>query len=176
LPAPPEIKLLPNFILPCGKNPKKRNTPNTMKLNTRNVTKKSGMTLLELTVVILVLLSLISILFIGARAWKRGSDRAGCIMNIRNVQQAVRGQQNMQNLAIGASLPTTKIWKQNVTSTDSSGNAVTTEVDTGFLNEPTCPSNGTYTPTGTVPAYGTLYMTCSLAGTLDHAPTVTSDW
>ncbi|MBC7981098.1 MAG: prepilin-type N-terminal cleavage/methylation domain-containing protein, partial [Armatimonadetes bacterium] len=37
---------------------------------------KSGMTLLELTVVILVLLSLISILFIGARAWKKGSDRA----------------------------------------------------------------------------------------------------
>ncbi len=36
---------------------------------------KSGMTLLELTVVILVLLSLIGILFIGARAWKRGSDR-----------------------------------------------------------------------------------------------------
>ena len=47
-----------------------------------------GMTLLELTVVILVLLSLISILFIGARAWKKGSDRAGCIMQIRNVQLA----------------------------------------------------------------------------------------
>ena len=63
-----------------------------MKLtNTLTMKRKSGMTLLELTVVILVLLSLISILFIGARAWKKGSDRAGCIMNIRNVQQAVRG-------------------------------------------------------------------------------------
>jgi type II secretory pathway pseudopilin PulG len=49
------------------------------------------MTLLELTVVILVLLSLITILFIGAQAWKRGSDRAICIINIQNVQKGVRG-------------------------------------------------------------------------------------
>ena len=62
-----------------------------MKLtNTLTMKRKAGMTLLELTVVILVLLSLISILFIGARAWKKGADRAGCILNIRNVQQAVR--------------------------------------------------------------------------------------
>lgn len=67
-----------------------------MKLTqTQNMKSKSGMTLLELTVVILVLLSLIAILFIGARAWKKGSDRAGCILNIRNVQQAVRGYANM---------------------------------------------------------------------------------
>ena len=150
-----------------------------MKLNTRNVTKKAGMTLLELTVVILVLLSLISILFIGARAWKRGSDRAGCIMNIRNVQQAVRGQQNMKNLAEGAALPTTKIWKQSVTTTDTNNVTTTNEVDTGFLNEPKCPTNGlnNYTATGTVPAYGTLYIECTpYKTTLDHQPTVTSDW
>jgi len=67
-----------------------------MKLtNTMTMKRKTGMTLLELTVVILVLLSLISILFIGARAWKKGSDRAGCILNIRNCQQAVRGYLNM---------------------------------------------------------------------------------
>jgi type II secretory pathway pseudopilin PulG len=59
---------------------------------------KSGMTLLELTVVILVLLSLISILFIGARAWKKGSDRAAPILQIRNCQQAVRSFANMNGL------------------------------------------------------------------------------
>ena len=69
-----------------------------MKLNTQNK-RKAGMTLLELTVVILVLLSLISILFIGARAWKRGSDRSANIMNIRNCQQAMRGEQNMKQLS-----------------------------------------------------------------------------
>ncbi len=73
-----------------------------MKLNTRNMKSKSGMTLLELTVVILVLLSLISILFVGARAWKKGSDRSANIMNIRNCQQAMRGEENMKGLAKAA--------------------------------------------------------------------------
>jgi type II secretory pathway pseudopilin PulG len=70
-----------------------------MKLNNTLTTKRNaGMTLLELTVVILVLLSLISILFVGARAWKKGSDRSANIMNIRNCQQAMRGEQNMKGL------------------------------------------------------------------------------
>jgi len=70
-----------------------------MKLtNTHSMKAKSGMTLLELTVVILVLLSLISILFVGARAWKKGSDRSANIMNIRNTQQAMRGHQNMNDV------------------------------------------------------------------------------
>ena len=74
-----------------------------MKLtHTQNMkARKSGMTLLELTVVILVLLSLISILFIGARAWKKGSDRAASILQIRNVQQAVRSYSNMNGKNAG---------------------------------------------------------------------------
>ena len=77
-----------------------------MKLtNTQNMKSKSGMTLLELTVVILVLLSLISILFIGARAWKKGSDRSANILNIRNVQQAVRGHGNMHGITQGSVTP-----------------------------------------------------------------------
>ncbi len=81
-----------------------------MKLtNTQNMKAKSGMTLLELTVVILVLLSLISILFIGARAWKKGSDRSANIMNIRNTQQAMRGHQNMKELVSGAAFGQTEL-------------------------------------------------------------------
>ena len=74
-----------------------------MKLTNKQSMKvsKSGMTLLELTVVILVLLSLISILFIGARAWKKGSDRAASILVIRNSQQAVRSFANMYEKNIG---------------------------------------------------------------------------
>ncbi len=74
-----------------------------MKLtNTHIVKKAAGVTLLELTVVILVLLSLISILFVGARAWKRGADRSANMLNIRNTQQAMRGHQNMNQLEPGA--------------------------------------------------------------------------
>src|SRR5690606_25428721 len=79
----------------------------TMKLtHTRKTTRKAGMTLLELTVVILVLLSLIAVLFVGARALKRGSDRATFIMNIRIFRQAMRGDMNMrdQNPGTGTGL------------------------------------------------------------------------
>jgi prepilin-type N-terminal cleavage/methylation domain-containing protein len=70
-----------------------------MKLtNTRNIQTKSGMTLLEMTVVILVLLSLTAILFIGAKAWKKGADRSANIMNLRNVQLAVRGHASTNDI------------------------------------------------------------------------------
>jgi len=140
-----------------------------MKLNTRNTARKSGMTLLELTVVILVLLSLISILFVGARAWKKGSDRAGCIMNLRNIQQAMRGDQNMKGKSPG-----------------SSGLDINNIIgSTGYLaNAPTCPGDSavyTYTPaaTGNYPATGTLYASCGNATAAikaEHVPNSVSDW
>jgi prepilin-type N-terminal cleavage/methylation domain-containing protein len=118
-----------------------------MKLNTRNMKSKSGMTLLELTVVILVLLSLISILFVGARAWKRGSDRSANIMNIRNVQQAVRGHENMRNLTAG-------------TSNLASSEIISADGTTGYLKTPKPPANlAAYTYGDKVPNTGTLYVT-----------------
>jgi type II secretory pathway pseudopilin PulG len=123
-----------------------------MKLTTANkVSRKAGMTLLELTVVILVLLSLISILFIGARAWKKGSDRAASILQIRNVQQAVRSYANMNGVNPGAT----------VTGLDGELFG-----DGKFIeNDPTAgthPAGGTYAftiaaPT-VVPDIGVLYM------------------
>jgi type II secretory pathway pseudopilin PulG len=56
------------------------------------------MTLLEMTVVILVLLSFTTILFIGAKAWKKGADRSANIMNLRNVQLAVRGHASTNDI------------------------------------------------------------------------------
>lgn len=137
----------------------------TMKLTHTQNTKagKAGMTLIELTVVILVLLSLISILFVGARAWKRGSDRAGCIMNIRNVQQGMRSFQNMNGHQPGATV----------------SGAQSEIIGTGKFVEtsPTCPAGGGYTIGGdNLPAVGTLYMTCSLAGSDNHVPTAYTDW
>jgi prepilin-type N-terminal cleavage/methylation domain-containing protein len=135
-----------------------------MKLTHTQNTKalKSGMTLIELTVVILVLLSLISILFVGARAWKRGSDRAGCIMNIRNVQQGMRSYQNMNGHQPG----------------DAPTGFAGEIVGTGKFVEtsPTCPGGGTYSFTAALPAVGTLYATCSLSGTDNHVPTTYTDW
>ena len=137
-----------------------------MKLtNSLTMKRKTGMTLLELTVVILVLLSLISILFIGARAWKKGSDRAGCILNIRNFQQAVRSYGNMNEKAPG----------------DTVAAFTTTIIGSGLFMEkaPVCPGRGTYTGTAgtTIPAVGTLALTCSMAAAPDsHEPAVHGDW
>ena len=133
-----------------------------MKLtNTLNKKSKSGMTLLELTVVILVLLSLISILFIGARAWKKGSDRAGCILNIRNVQQAASGYKNMHPALTSATIGA------------ASANIIGA---TGLLKDPVCPGAGLYTidltkiyATGTAGG-ASVAASCSLAPTEEHVP------
>jgi type II secretory pathway pseudopilin PulG len=119
------------------------------------------MTLLELTVVILVLLSLITILFIGARSWKQGSDRAGCIMLLRKAQQAVRGYQNTHALLDGAAIDV---------NTDLIGPGKLLEV------APRCPGGGTYAYGSTIPMPGAMIMTCSLSGSNDHAADATADW
>ncbi|RYD64374.1 MAG: hypothetical protein EOP83_09905 [Verrucomicrobiaceae bacterium] len=139
-----------------------------MKL-TRITKRAKGMTLLELTVVILVLLSLISILFVGARAWKKGSDRAANVMIVRNVQQAVRSYQNMNNVSEGSSV-----------ATDISGPIF----GSGDFIEvpPTHPVSGlSYQYTGTIPAIGSLFTsstgTPTNGGTAaDYAPTAFQDW
>ena len=137
-----------------------------MKLTQNAKTKReSGMTLLELTVVILVLLTLISILFIGARAWKKGADRAGCILNIRNFQQAVRSYSNMNQINPGG--------------TCAALNTVIIGSGLYMENAPTCPGGGTYSGTTatTIPAVGAVALACSLAAAPDnHAPTNVGDW
>lgn len=132
-----------------------------MKLTTNHNKKTKGMTLLELTVVILVLLSLISILFIGARAWKKGSDRSANVLNLRNTQQAMRGHQNMYTLV--------------------TGDAFTAAMLADYMPLPTPPVDTvTYTPVGTVTAVGALWLGPNAAGDEggDYGPEVgaTADW
>ncbi len=127
----------------------------------------AGMTLLEMTVVILVLLSLITVLFFGAQAWKRGSDRALCIIHIQNVQKGVRSYANLYGFSPGGSAP----------------NLQSRVIGLGRFIEttPVCPGNGSYTfgqsyGADTVPPLGTLYLECSLATTDQHVPVASPDW
>jgi len=142
-----------------------------MKLtNTQSMNRKSGMTLIELTVVILVLLSLIAILFVGAAAWKKGSDRASCIMNQRNVQQAVRGHQNMAQKQMADPTAIPPVAGDAIVSTDIIG-------ANGYIQTtPSCPAGGSYTLVATYPPLSTLAYPCSLAGSLQHAPNTTAGW
>ena len=128
--------------LPCG-------IPSPlMKLaRPRSGQSQRGLTLLEMTIVILVLLSMVTILMIGARAWRKGTDRAGCLINIRNVQQAVRSKQNLASLPDGAPI-----------------HVVGEVIGNGMLIEtlPSCPGSGWYTYAETIPAKGEMAITCSL--------------
>lgn len=121
------------------------------------------MTLVELTVVILVLLTLMAVLFMSAKAWKRGSDRTLCLMNLQNVQKGVRGYMNLYGFAPG----------QTVTSLKSKVIGLGCFVET----EPACPRDGVYTYGGDiVPSVGVLYITCSLATSETHEPSNYIDW
>lgn len=126
-----------------------------------------GMTLLEMTVVILVLLSLISVMFFGAKAWKRGSDRAMCIVLINNVQKGVRSFSNLNGYSPG----------------DNATNLQSQVIGMGRFVEttPACPANGTYSfgatfGNDTIPPIGDLYMQCTLGTTEKHEPDEYSDW
>ena len=127
----------------------------------------AGMTLLEMTVVILVLMTLISTLFFGAQAWKRGSDRALCIIHIQAAQKAVRSYSNLYGYSPG----------------DTAANLQTQVFGLGRFIEstPICPGNGTYSygqtyGSDTIPPVGELYLQCTLKPTDQHEPPVHTDW
>lgn len=131
----------------------------------------AGLSLLEMSIVLGVLLSLISVTFVGARAWKEGSDRASCIVNIRNVQMAVRSYQNMHGYDPG---DTARVWKGSPSITEHL-------YDRQFLSDhiynqvrgaDTCPGGGAYRVADDrhFPAPGDVYLACSLAASDRHAP------
>ncbi|WP_193210788.1 type II secretion system protein [Luteolibacter marinus] len=122
-----------------------------------------GLTLLELTVVILVMLTLVAVLFIGANAWKNGSDRVLCIINLQNVQKGVRSFANLNGYEAGA----TVAGLQNQV------------IGLGRFVEamPICPGDGVYSSGGDViPDIGSLYFNCSLSATGEHEPLNVDDW
>ena len=127
-------------------------------------TRRPGMTLLELTVVLMVLLALISIFFVGVHAWKNGANRTTCILHIRTVQMAVRGYANSHELEAGQSVPGTL--KDEIIGTGKR-----------IESEPECPGGGGYSYSGNaIPPIGTLFMSCSLSTDLEHEPENHVSW
>lgn len=126
---------------------------------------RSGMTLIEISLVIALLLGLIAVVFLGIGSYRSGADKAKCKMQLAAVQKAVRSGANMQNLNIAGPLVEASVF------------------GAGLLleNEPICPSGGAYTWLGTVPASGTPYGNCDFAGTGPTSTHVlaaadTTDW
>ena len=127
------------------------------------------MTLLEMTVVIMALMTLIAILYVGVRSWERGSDRAACILNIQKVQKGLRGYSNLYGYSEGSVVLNLK-------------NKL---IQAGFLDAlPKCPGGGDYqfgaysgsSGSDMIPPSGTLYMTCTLSDSDEHAPEDIAGW
>ncbi|MBC8128061.1 MAG: type II secretion system protein [Gloeobacteraceae cyanobacterium ES-bin-144] len=136
-----------------------------------------GMTLLELTIVIMVLLSLASILMVGARAWKNGSDRTGCILNMRNMQMAARSYQNLYGYNYGGR-PYAENGTQDIVQHMFDKGYIEKNLYDGANGVSKCPSGGGYVCAvrDVFPQPGALYMTCSLATSADHMPKTYASW
>ena len=96
---------------------------------------------------------------LGGFKWKSGSDRAACILQTRNVQQAARSFQGVNGLNTGDRLEMRDL------------------IGPGkFIEfEPICPAGGTYTWSPVHPAIGTLVIRCShRKHQLD--PALIADW
>jgi type II secretory pathway pseudopilin PulG len=124
---------------------------------------RPGITLIESALVLLVLLSLVSILFVSTRRWKQGSDRTLCVLSLHQVQQAVRGHANLHGKSEGDKIP---------------GLAVLIFGEGKYIEKtPLCPSGGLYDFGGDrVPMRGELYMNCSLAADDGHLPENATGW
>ena len=135
------------------------------------------MTLLELTIVIMVLLGLISITAIGARAWRRGGDRACCVLTLRNVQIAARSYQNLYGYNYGGR-PYAENGSQDIAQHMFEKGYIEKNLYDLASGAEQCPAGGTYScPNPDIfPAPGDLYMTCSLALSLAHEPAAHADW
>ena len=112
--------------------------------------------------VLLLLVPLVLLALYGAFTYDpfpnyQPHDRAGCLMNIRNAQQAVRSYSNMYHVEVSEPIARDVLIG-----------------DGKFLESaPTCPSGGTYTFLDHVPEKGVLFMRCSDP---EHTPDDHANW
>ena len=141
------------------------------------VVRHRGLSLLELTVVIAILLALVSIMFVGARAWKRGSDRAACVLTLRNVQVATRSYQNLYGYNYGGRPYADRGTQDIVEHLHNKGYIEEATYQQSRGNTP-CAAGGNYTcPVPDIfPPEGELYMHCSLSESDKHVPSTHHDW
>ena len=136
-----------------------------------------GLTIVELSVVLTILLALTSIIFIGTRAWRRSGDRATCVLALRNVQVATRSYQNLYGYHYGGR-PNAENGSQDIAEHLLSRGYIETNVYRKIHGVVPCAAGGSYTcaTPDVFPEVGQLYIECSLGGTAEHMPTSHADW
>ncbi len=139
--------------------------------------KPAGLTLLELTVVIAVLLALVSVTMIGTRAWKRGSDRAACLVHMRNIQASVRAYQNLYGYAPGT-IPRAQDGTQSIADHLQAKGYISDNVHGMLKGLSECPGGGSYEidREEVFPLHGELYVKCSFGVAQRHQLPAGREW
>lgn len=117
-----------------------------MKKKTFALKGQKGVTLIELSVVIAVILVLISVLFVGASYYRDSANKSACVINQSAIAKAAESYMNIESL-------------QTTTVAALSGSGAPFEV--GGL--PVCPEAGSYT-FFEAPAGGQVIKTATNAG------------
>lgn len=98
----------------------------------------------------LICLQLLSVLFVGARAWKRGADRAQCLIQQRNITAQLQVYCAQKGLKPGDAIPLDEALPPDTITT--------------------CPDGGNLEITKTVPEDGEPYVFCPDPKGHDHSP------
>ena len=120
--------------------------------------RNSGMTLMELTVVLIVMLVIAGAIMIGVKGYLAGTNRALCILTQHTIQDNARSYANMYELNIGDAMAHTLFIDG---------------ADKLLPAAPVCKAGGTYTYTDVVPDTSVEYATCSDA---THLPKTPDGW
>ncbi len=145
-----------------------------MNISRRRITRAAGFTLIEVTLVIAVLITFISVLFIGAASYKEGVNRAKCLLTISTVQRAVRSYQNLHELEIGDDIGYStlvgegKLLEYVMPCGTQEYDPVTSSSTDGF------DASG-YIGLGKIPEAGIAYLACKTAD-LEHVPAAIGGW
>ena len=111
-----------------------------------------------LCAVVLALVVFGGLSYKGFSLCKERADREGCILNIRNIQQAMRAYHGINKMDVGDPLEAEAVF------------------DRFFNRVPRCNAGGAYTYINRVPKEGELFCTCSHAETKGHVPEDYEGW
>ena len=112
-----------------------------------------GMTLVEVSLVVSLLLALIGIIFVGVTSFRQGSARAKCILRQAQLQKIAVSYANLNELNVGDSVP---------------GLVATLLTERYITSPPACPGEGTYSFLDHIPNLDEHFATCSTSNHLGN--------
>ena len=117
----------------------------------------------HIATIIIIVIALVLGAFTYMHKYKREADRKACVLNIRNIQTALRSYQSVNDIPLDRKID----WSEVFSSPTSEK----------YLEEPTCPYDGSrYILQSTHPQVGVPVAECPHCDSLNHRPKNTTGW